>query len=228
MGQHTEEQLLAEARARERVLLELTQAVQGLVQERGQAEGAPSDMGGEAEDTGVRALCLAVEEACLHGIKTQVSCVRVMPPHGIGNAGVLARFSARHACRFDSIRQCRRHTHAQEFHGQLPFWDLLEAAAAQDKQEERDPNAHARALHAGATITEEAGWEEGEGEGEAEIQEDMRARHALRAVVDRVRGQAPQLKTPVGLARSALRHALHDGEQRALRTVCADRRCLCP
>ena len=48
-------------------------------------------------------------------------------------------------------------------------------------------------------------------EAEAELDETERGQRALRAVVDRVRVTA-RLKTPVGLARSALRHALHDGE----------------
>ncbi len=46
---------------------------------------------------------------------------------------------------------------------------------------------------------------------EGKEDEEMGARRALRAVVYRVRKETRQLKTPVGLARSALRHALQDG-----------------
>lgn len=66
--------MAAEAEGRERVLLELTQAVQALVQEgaevdENRGQGAVVT---EAEHPGVQALCLTVEQACLHGIKTQV------------------------------------------------------------------------------------------------------------------------------------------------------------
>lgn len=68
---------------------ELTRAVQELVQEEAAASPSASSsskkqkkkavtvvkvevMGGEQDNAGVRDLCLAAEQACLHGIKTQV------------------------------------------------------------------------------------------------------------------------------------------------------------
>lgn len=38
----------------------------------GAGAGVVAVTGGEQGDAGLRDLCLAVEEACLHGIKTQV------------------------------------------------------------------------------------------------------------------------------------------------------------
>jgi hypothetical protein len=97
VGGRTEERLLAEARVREAILHELTRAAQGLVKE--EATGSINSPGPSAEkesssssssgvgvgvkvalvdgerDAGVRDLCLAVEQACLHGIKTQVNLV---------------------------------------------------------------------------------------------------------------------------------------------------------
>lgn len=109
----------------------------------------------------------------------------------------------------------RVHT-PQEFHGQLPFWDALLAADDVNKRENEEPpfSAPPHVATAGRLSSGGRGVAQVPNpnpEAEAELDETERGQRALRAVVDRVRATA-RLKTPVGLARSALRHALHDGE----------------
>ncbi|KAM3575936.1 hypothetical protein VYU27_002121 [Nannochloropsis oceanica] len=186
----TAERLVEEAQLRDTILHHLMHAVQTLVKEEvdvSAGQGAPVELVVLSGDLpGVQELCLAVEQACFHGINTA------------------------------------------SFHGQLPFWDLVELVVQMDKQEEKLRNKPVAATPTGAPVVaiiaaaKKMVAAEGEGGGggrEEELSREKAAdldgdrqegQLALRQLDEYVR-RTLCLRTPVGKARCFLRHALHSG-----------------
>lgn len=110
----TAERLVEEAQLRDTILHHLTHAVQTLVKEEvdvSAGQGAPVELVVLPGDLpGVQELCLAVEQACFHGINTV------------------------------------------SFHGQLPFWDLVELMVKMDKQEEKSRHEPVAATPTGVPV----------------------------------------------------------------------------
>lgn len=162
------EQLVEEAQHREAILHQLIHALQTLIKEEvdlSRGQSLPVEIVTLRGDLpGVQELCLTVEQACFHGIKTE------------------------------------------SFHGQLPFWDLIEALEGWARKESAEHEA------AGGTrmLREPFGAGEDPALEEGEEPEDECGGQIIRYLVHRV-NRVTAIRTSVGKARSFLRHALHDG-----------------